>query len=353
MLHALRKSALTPKQSPPSCTLSEYDFPNVPFPYVVPCPDSAACSAAMLAATHASWHAMDRSTSVGLLPQPGVSVGFTQLTPACPWNAWSMDNLLASTGDNYCEARSSFHGAFNAKARALYQEIQLVNATAEMNLRQNPKGSGKVTVSILDETVAVSDPDDTVDPTSFSVVTATSQVDKEFFGVGATFTVVIIPVTIRGGAAGKVGATATLMGGMPEGQKDCGPGNLLVSSVFTPFAEVDAFATASVDAIIIEVGVKVTLTLLRLELPLTATVQLTPDPGHQGAKMAMDVNLDLVLSTLSGSFALFVKVCYIVACSEYDATIFDWDGPHTRMNLYSKQASLNLGAVLAWLETQP
>jgi hypothetical protein len=264
---------------------------------------------------------------------------------------WHVRNLTTQIGD-YCQMQPDFNASFNATARALYMNVPLISAQGEFKMR--PAGQGgyeKASVQILDQAVVGAYGDLT--PETFNVVTASDSLSKNFFYASATFVVVVVPVTIAGGAAGQVGTAVSVGGGLPANSLGCAGGDMETTGAFRPFAGVGAFADASVDLVIASAGVKAYLTLLSIELPYTVNLDFQRVTGRVDPDLAMDINLDLALSVLGGYLSAYVEICYVFDCSDYETPIFSWDGPHFRRNLYSRSTK-NLGVwpLQDWLERQ-
>ncbi len=270
----------------------------------------------------------------------GVNMGYAM--------GWRVGNLGSAVMANYCDLQPSLTGAFQATGKVFVLESQLITGTAAVEV----KAGGRATahLEVLGQTILDGGGD--IIPTTFNVVDEQESLHKEFVRAGTTFFVVIVPISVSAGLAGTVGMGASMGGGTPEDAPGgCQAGNLALFGAFRPFAAVEAFATGSVDAVAVEAGIKVSLTLIRAELPLTSTLAFgVPYATDPDVKFAMESNLDLVLTLLSGRVAAFVELCYVFDCDSWEVNLFSWNGPQFTKNLFhTQQSDLSITPIIDWL----
>ncbi len=159
---------------------------------------------------------------------------------------------------------------------------------------------------------------------------------KTFFEAGATFTIVFVPVTVSAGVAGKIGFRYSLDVLIPVEQQvgQCDLARL--DGIFEPYLGIDGFATAAVNLLIVEIGVKISLTIVSLSLPFTSYLKLAFD--GDAIQLGAGLELDLVLGMLSGYFALFLDTLW----ETYEWPLFRWDGLRFATNLFDVEASVDL-----------
>lgn len=279
-------------------------------------------------------------------------------------------DMLGSVGSP-CNLGVSANGALYADVTALYVRQELIDAWGYFYLQdENPNNtdaenpyipdglnnnSARAHLEILGKTVWDPEPaGEGMSPTIFNVVTADNSISETFFETSYTFVVVIIPVSVGGGVAGRLGVSISLVGGtMDNGKGSCEQGNLGFTGTLTPYAAIDAWAFASVDALVVEAGVKINLTLIRVDLPFTNNVLYGIMEGGSELGFNVSSNLDLVVTVLSGSLLAFVEVCYIVDCSYWEEELFSWNGPSFRVNLFESKFNASLLPVAIWLQNPP
>lgn len=236
------------------------------------------------------------------------------------------------TGD-YCGLQPSARASMSARGRALFLEKQLVEASAEVSLAPGEPSSAFLEVAGQE----IFHPD----PVQFSaaafnpVLEAQEDLSEDIVKASATITVVFIPVKIAGGIAGRISAGASVAAGAQKGSS-CANGDLGLVAEFAPATALDAFASASIDAVIVEAGVQITLTIISLELPLSTSLRFdgVGAGATQDSRLTANASLDFVLRMLSGRVSAFVEVCYIIDCERAEATLFSWGGPTLTENIF-------------------
>lgn len=87
-----------------------------------------------------------------------------------------------------------------------------------------------------------------------------------------------------------------------------------------PYAKAYATATASVDAVVASAGVTGNLTLIEASTPGSARL------GIQPTYVTYDVDVDLVLKSLSGKIDGWLKVWYLFGSKKWTTTLASWNG---------------------------
>lgn len=274
---------------------------------------------------------------------------------------WSVADLepVASQTVGYCNVDLHSHASAEASARALFAQARLLSLSAAADVGQPSSTSGQTArarlhLEVMGETVP--DVDVPMDMDAFNVVDRSITYGGEggttLAQASATFVVVVVPVTVTGGMAGRLGAAASVAGGSPPETAGCGAGFALARSNVMPFVEVNAFASASVNLVIAEAGIKANLVLLSMQLPFTSELDFRnpfPGPGSTQTEITANNRLEFVFSMLSGNLSAFVEVCYVFDCDRFDAELFRWDGPTTREVLFRTEAELAAEPVARYL----
>lgn len=249
--------------------------------------------------------------------------------------SWGMTLAgIEASNPDWCLLEPSLHAALWAGGRALFSSFQLVDAHATIS--GEPGVDSEAFMEVAGVELVDTGPHQFGTNMDFNVIEDGGEESEDFFKAQATITVVVVPVTIRGGVTGRIGATVGLGMGQPKGGS-CSAADVLLEGHFTPYAAVDAFASVSIDALIVEAGVKVTLVLVQADLPFDVAVEVEGVQAGNvlGAQMAVSANLDLVLSILSGWVSAFVEICYLIGCEYFEEILFRWDGPRFTQNLFS------------------
>lgn len=249
---------------------------------------------------------------------------------------WSVPgNSLPMPGTRqYCALRPNARASMSARGRALFLEKELVEASAEVGL-----GRGSLSTAYLEiagQEIFHPDPVK-FNTTAFNpVLEASDGISEDIVKASATITVVFVPVKIAGGIAGSITAGVALSAGAQKGSS-CNNGDLGLSAEFKPTAALEAFASASIDAVIVEAGVQIWLVIISLELPLTAGLTfdgVVIGGTVQDTRLSARTSLDFVLRMLSGRVSAFVEVCYLIDCSRAEAELFSWSGPSLTENIF-------------------
>jgi hypothetical protein len=149
-----------------------------------------------------------------------------------------------------------------------------------------------------------------------------------------------IPVKVAGWITAVAGIKASLDGNIsrvhsPDPQIDAlGAG---VSGTIDPYAELVAHASASIDLLIIEAGIKGRLTLVRVDLPFTigvgVTMQQSSDQSRIDSVLEGSANLNLVLHSLDGALTVFVDTPF----KSYEKDVVSWEGYQATVPLFNRE----------------
>lgn len=260
------------------------------------------------------------------------------------WSLGEFQGFMDDEAVNHCHLKPEGFGYFDIEATALGFTQSLVHASAHARLGDGADGELEIPASVTPNRIEVQildqdlfDPIETVVDTQFNVVKDEWSEGGTLISVQATFTIVFVPVTIKGGVAGEIGVGYAIEGEVPLEPQTGNCDVIRFTGSFSPFAQVDAFASVSIDAVIAEAGIRVDLTLVRVDLPFDVTVAIGIfEDAVLGLRI--DANLDLVVSLLSGSLSVYFRVLW----EEIKGTIFSWDGPRFEMNLLNTQLQVPL-----------
>ncbi len=274
----------------------------------------------------------ESAVSIGTSGSEAFEVGNDNFTARGGFEgSWRLfTNGVEPSNPNWCALKPFVHGELYAGGSALFADFDLVDAS--LTLSGDPSVDSMAYLEIANEELIDTGPQ-SFSTNQFNIIEDSEERDETFFEAGTTFVVVVVPVSIKGGVSGRVGASVGLVVGTEPGES-CA--DAVAQASFTPFVSVDGFASASIDALIVEAGVKITLSLIRIDLPFDVGLRFKPQSngGLVDAVMSASARLDLVASILSGRFSAFVEICYLVACEEFEETIFKWDGPSYEENLF-------------------
>ncbi len=258
------------------------------------------------------------------------------------------NNPDAPAGDqDWCALKPHLHGHMDVEARAMYADVDLFSASADVGL-DPAEGPPNGYIEILGQTLIGTKGNlQTPQADTFHVIFKDKkELSETFFSVRATVMIGPVPVTIKAGLAGRIGANFELSvgSGPGSGGSTCQAGGMVLSARFAPFASVDAFASASLDALIVEAGVKISLVIAGITFPFTTTLRAEGkviSPTNTDVRLVIDSNLDVVFWFLSGRVSAFVKFCFII-CETIEGTIFEWDGPRIVIPLVDTSFSIRL-----------
>ncbi|MBL8912668.1 MAG: hypothetical protein JNM17_18385 [Archangium sp.] len=248
--------------------------------------------------------------------------------------AWDMGWGLTNIEHRFCDGQLEAKGAFWAKAKVLgsTQSLLDVNARAwSVDSTDVAGGTDLLThrfISVLGTTIYA--PADTSTPLTFHL-SASASANQSAQVAMVVVPVLGVPVTVKGGISGSEGLEGEVTGGLT---RTC-PGQVIgneqsrdtlnvgVSGLIKPHIAINAWVTASVDALVIEVGVKGEVTLVKAELPLTLRVE-TVLPATADVSLEAETRLALTLSALDGRVAVYGR--FLGRSTERE--LISWSGPH-------------------------
>lgn len=272
-------------------------------------------------ATLAQWHG--DATTLGN-DRFGVSYDWTV--------GWGLTNIETRLCQGQLEARGYFHAGATVLGRS--QELLLADAHAWSENAETAGDTDLLThreVRVLGTPIYA--PADERTPLNFHLSTGESRTQSAELAV-IYVPVFGVPVKVAGGVSGTEGFSVNVDGGLTRTCSQQGPqlDDLRVGATgeVTPFISIDAYASASVDAFVIEAGIKGEVTLVKGKLPLTLRVQTilrdeNPDPNLEQLVLALEAEtrLGLSLSALDGRVSVYGRV--FGRSSEKE--LISWRGP--------------------------
>lgn len=249
---------------------------------------------------------------------------------------WGVDGLQTAL----CQADLHAKAAFNADAKIIGTSTNLITALGEVRTEPyNPYAPSTVTFD-MQRKLQVLGSDIIVAPSMPGSIEVSPQpvinlsVDYALYTpqteLGRVYIVVLgVPVKLAGGVSGSVGLNASMNGSM---ERHCGATNgvgFALNGTAKPFAGVDAWASASVDAGIIEIGVEGRVMLIKFGLPLSIGVATEIDT-RGSLNLRATSSLKLEFETLSGSITLFARVLF----KSFETELISWNGPKATTTLW-------------------
>lgn len=265
---------------------------------------------------------------------------------------WELRGIPDDKEDpQFCSMDPYAYGRYAVEGKFLGIGFDLLNAEGRITSAPETKSFALLEVvgnEIIDESeqLSLDSPDG---------VEAEETKRQTFFEAGATVVIVYIPISVKGGISGSMGAEVSFGLGVPaDSSGGCVNGTLGMSFAFTPKASVEGFASVSIDAYFIEVGVKITIVFVEFKFPFTISVSLSglSSSAFPDAKLEILATLDMLLEILSGRFSVFAEFCYIIDCELYEADLFKWDGLKFKTNLFTIPLEFNLGPLIAFFEAK-
>jgi hypothetical protein len=197
-------------------------------------------------------------------------------------------------------------GEAHAGVYLVKNKIEVLTATAALHAGDGSDGTAQFTVSVLGQSVYnVNDP---VKTTWKKDDQKSCTVDQS---VPFTFTIAGIPVSVKVGARGSVGASYSMnVSALPP----------RATAQVVPTTQVDAYAQAGLDAKVAEAGAEVKLQLIHLTLTFHAEVGVEGDKGGTDLHLLVHGEDDITL--LAGNLSFYIRVL----AWRYDHAFFSWDG---------------------------
>lgn len=180
----------------------------------------------------------------------------------------------------------------------------------------------------------------------FNVV-KTPKKSKDQTLIDTKIIVVVVPIGIKLGITGEVGANlgATLdtagLGG------DACP-EVIVGGLVEPFIGMGGYVSAAIDIFIAAAGVRGEVNIITVSLPFRPGIGLKVLGGMPGSvlpsgiEFQLSAKLDLRLSTLSGRIFAFAEIGWCPFCYTGEFTIVEWTGPQWNTSIINQTYKVNL-----------
>lgn len=140
-----------------------------------------------------------------------------------------------------------------------------------------------------------------------------------------------VPVKVTFGANATAGVNYKVAGISGDNCSNMtGPSGFKMESLLEPWARADAYASASLDVVVAEAGIRLDLLLLRLGLPFGLTISNTSQDQwrfNNGATVTLDL--------LSGKVVAYAEAGVFPLEATWEETLFRWDGFHTDIPIFS------------------
>ncbi len=254
---------------------------------------------------------------------------------------WSLGGFDSwATGGNLsdpCALAPEAYAHFKTGATALGKSVDIVHASAHVNTGTSSSLSlpaGEVEPNAVDIEVLgieVFHEDVQVGGT-FNIVSGQETAFQDFVHVKVPFALGPIPMSLGGGVTGILGIAYDV-----DGEVSCDKKG--VTGTFTPFASINGYATLAIDAVVAEAGVKISITIIGVELPFTVVAAL--EGTGYNTQFAVSTNLDLVLKTLGGYFAVYLRILW----ESWEWKLFSWDGLRWAKNLFHHKFTVPVVAI--------
>ena len=233
----------------------------------------------------------------------------------------------ASGNDTPCAFAGQANAEFNAQVSILGKTFPLVHAMGDGHAA-NGTGGRTLEVEFMKQSFLAQS-----DAEHFHQV-ATGSLDTDH--ASATVVVVVVPVTFEAFGELEYGydveAKTTSNN---ECDSDSPSPKLGVQLGLQPFAKVNAVASAGVGVSGAQAGVRGRIALLDAKLPMTASLEVKPDPEGPGTlKLFPVVSADMEVGALSGRMSAFAEVNYLFGTYTAEKTIYSWGGLHDSIPLF-------------------
>jgi hypothetical protein len=182
-----------------------------------------------------------------------------------------------------------------------------------------------------------------IEPLEFNL-SRTFEKAKEQRIIETTIIVVVVPLSIEAGIAGKVGVELGLTV-FAEAADNNGCPQVNVGGIARPFLGVDGYVEAAIDIFIAEVGIRGDLNLITVSLPFRPSIGVglkEPAAGPDDFELSVNARLDLNLSTLSGKLAAYAEIGFCPFCYTGRRTLLDWSGPSWNTVLFNQSYAVSL-----------
>lgn len=242
-------------------------------------------------------------------------------------------------GASICNTKLSADALFDAYSSLMGREKSFLRASADVDTGQryakaNVELGGKALWGVDASWGNFDAADDFSDDslgTSFEV------------GGSATIVIAVVPVSFGGGIAGNLGLRVGLnyAASAQLDANDCPTAS--VGARVEPYANLEGFVSVSIDAKIVELGVRGRLTIVEASLPFSVEANLAAPDVNAPGTLDIDAALGVELETLSGRVELYGRVGFCpFFCWKGARTIASWDGLQWEATLIDHNYTVNL-----------
>jgi hypothetical protein len=240
---------------------------------------------------------------------------------------WRIDNFVEPL--DLVDAQGSAYAGFNADATVLGQGISIFNANASVGTYGENSAYFHRELRVLG--AGIYTPPDDHGSAEFNFALEVPPISQELGGASMWIMAGCVPVELRAGIAGALGANGGF-GGRLARNRPARAIELRLDGALTPWAQVTGFASGAASLAIVSAGIKAEVTILRAELPFNLNATLSVD-GRGAATLTATATLDLVLRTLEGRVVAFLD--YFL--DDAEITLFEWQGVSERTRLFSAE----------------
>ncbi|MFH1810525.1 MAG: beta-propeller fold lactonase family protein, partial [Pseudomonadota bacterium] len=253
--------------------------------------------------------------------------------------------------DDLCSTRISAVGnldvhtkAFGTSTRSL--GVPLFGADLSLSSYQSGPLAARIDAALALEVLGI----DLAVPTlqgeaSINIIDGPVETIEPVPAQSVTILVAGIPLVIRGGVNGSVGANIDLQADADACSSTDQGLRLGIVGRFEPFARADAYASVALDVVLAEAGIRTDLNLVTLSLPFTT--DLLVELGSDEARLVVGSDLDATLGLLDGRVSAYVEILG----EDYVRRIFGWSGPSWTANLMHFGYTYPLDPLAAALRT--
>jgi hypothetical protein len=272
---------------------------------------------------------------------------------AADWRLTGLPDVSDQARERWCSLQPEVHGRAEVDGTLLGFDMELADIGIDIDTSPGAGADNEAFIEIGgEEIIAVQSTAGEIDISRYNLIFEETTTDSyELFSFSQTFPVGPVWVNVTAGAAGIFGAHLLgAAGRLAEQGGDCASGDLGIEAKLIPYVGFQGFASASLDYLVVEAGVKIALTLIQLSFPFNVSLTFSgkEQAGNSNAidtDLTVTNSLDMVLSLLDGRVAAFVEVCFIF-CEEFEATLFEWQGIRWVVNLFHTELSMPLGTLV-------
>ncbi|MCK5882691.1 MAG: hypothetical protein KAG61_03300 [Bacteriovoracaceae bacterium] len=146
--------------------------------------------------------------------------------------------------------------------------------------------------------------------------------EKKVFTKSKHISVFGVPIKLELGALAKVGVESEVDHTVNR-RENSHQTIIRLNGTMAPMATATAYASASVDAFLADVGVRGYLDLIRVDIPYDINFAIMSRSGDHQSSFTVKNDLNLRLSTLNGRVAAFIDSMF----GDVEKTLVSWDGP--------------------------